>query len=220
MKLRTILTSAMAATALAAIPAPAGAHQADWSAAKQSEWQKMSSSRVSAETILRGDINGGTGEIATVDDLILSPTGNQVQYVLFELRQPLTNLDTEDAFVAWDNVDVSNAEYGEAEVRIVDTADAQAPEELTLTERQANRRLVSELIGADMTFADGQVREVEDILFDPKTGIVRDYVVDFDQETVFDLDQRRVPASLVSIDANGGLRTAQPLTWSYEVWIL
>lgn len=163
---------------------------------------------------------GGLNPIASVDDLILSPDGRRVQYVLFDQRGLYFRLRSGNGFVEWTNIDVRPSTGIGPGLVVGDAESGKEPEEIALTRSQAERRLVSNLLDSRMTFADGQTLRVSDILFHPESGELSDFVVQMNDDSLFDDDQRRIPASMVTVDANGGLRVNQPTTYRYEIWVL
>ncbi|MEQ5788166.1 hypothetical protein J3454_09695 [Erythrobacter sp. NFXS35] len=210
---------ALAAAGLGMV-APAMAQNNDWAMQREQQRQANMAERVSAEEMLDGDISNGFNPIASVDDLILSPDGRQVQYVLFDQRGLYFPLNSGNGFVEWSNVDVRPGFGFDPELVVSDVESGKEPQEIALTRSQANRRMVSNLLDSSLTFTDGRTLPVSDILFHPDTGMLSDYVVQMNADSLFDDDQRRVPASMVTVDANGGLRVNQPTNYRYEVWVL
>lgn len=208
-----ILVVGLASTMLAL---PAAAQTAEQTA----EWERWYEARqnvANAEDILAGEVHNRFNILGNVTDLILSPSGNQIQYILYEVPYPYSAFGAEDGFVAWDNVTLERSTTG-INVRIDDEAAARLPEELTLTRGQADHRLVSNIIGEDVGFSDETEREIEDILFNPSTGAVTHYVVQMDEESLFATDSRRVPASMVSISEQGEISISSPADYDYELW--
>lgn len=210
---------ALAAAGLGMV-APAMAQNTDWATQREQQRQANMAERVSAEEMLDGDISNGFNPIASVDDLILSTDGRQVQYVLFNQRGSYFPFETGNGFVEWANIDVRAGLGSGPELVVNDEASGKAPQEIALTRSQANRRMVSNMLDSSLTFTDGRTLPVSDILFHPETGMLSDYVVQMNAESLFDDDQRRVPANMVTVDANGGLRVNQPTTYRYEIWVL
>lgn len=216
MTIRSILLAGLGGLALASTPAAAQTMDREsWQ-----QWQEMRNSAVSAESMMTGDVTNGFNMLGNVEDLILNASGTQVQYILYDIPFPYSHYGSDKGFVAWDNIAVERGAGTGLDLRIDSEESAYAKDELKLTRAQGERRMVSKIIGSDVRFNDGQMREVEDILFDPDTGMLTHYVVQFDNETLFGDDPRRIPASMVSIHSNGTLSIAQPVTYDYEVWIL
>lgn len=71
---------------------------------------------------------------------------------------------------------------------------------------QAERQLVSRIIGRRMYFAPDEPRRIEDMLIDRETGEVVHYVVETDRNAIFRADRRTVPAEQVTI----GIRARSP----------
>jgi len=199
--------------------APAVAQTADWTTQREQQRQANMAERVSAEEMLDGDISDGMSTVGPVEDLILSPDGRRVQYVLFDQRRTFFRLSAGNGFVEWDNVDVREGAGFEPDLVVTDAESGKEPQEIALTRSQANRRLVSNLIDSNLTFMDGRALRVSDILFNSETGELSDYVVQMNEDSLFDDDQRRIPASMVTVDANGELRVNQPTTYRYDIWV-
>ena len=207
------------ATAGVGMVAPAVAQTTDWTTQREQQRQANMAERVSAEEMLDADISSGMNPVGPVDDLILSPDGRRVQYVLFDQRSTFFRLSAGNGFVEWDNVDVRQGGGFEPDLVVTDAESGKEPQEIALTRSQANRRLVSNLIDSNLTFMDGRALRVSDILFNSETGELSDYVVQMNEDSLFDDDQRRIPASMVTADANGELRVNQPTTYRYDIWV-
>lgn len=207
------------ATAGFGMVAPTVAQTTDWTMQREQQRQANMAERVSAEEMLDADISSGMNPVGPVDDLILSPDGQRVQYVLFDQRSTFFRLSAGNGFVEWDNVDVRQGAGFEPDLVVTDAESGKEPQEIALTRSQANRRLVSNLIDSNLTFMDGRALRVSDILFNSETGELSDYVVQMNEDSLFDDDQRRIPASMVTVDANGELRVNQPTTYRYDIWV-
>ncbi|MDT0575809.1 hypothetical protein RM533_06380 [Croceicoccus sp. F390] len=214
------LLAATAATAMA-VAAPAAAQMQRMDPA--TAWSQYSEARknmASAGNVMSGDVTNGFNMLGNIRDLILTPNGSQVEYVLYEVPFPWSTYGANDrGFVAWDNVAIEGSFGGDLNIRIDDDADAQSPDRLTLTAAQAERRLASNIIGSMLTFSDGQQREIEDILFDRNSGAITSYVVQFDNQSVFGSDTRRIPASAVTMQADGRMMLRTPSNTDYLIWI-
>ena len=216
MKLKYIISAALGSLALAI--APAATAQTD-NAQAWLDWQEANTQSVSAERMMTGDVTNGFNMLGNVRDLILNPAGTQIQYVLYEVPFPYSFYGGEDGFVAWDNVAIERGVGTGLDLRIDDDASRQAKEQLALTRREAENRMVSRIVGESVSFPGGATREITDILFDPATGMLTDYVVEMNEDSLFDEDARRIPASMVTRDPSGVLMVAQPVTYTYEVWV-
>ena len=217
MKTPTTLKAGLAALA-ATLATPAIAQ--NMSAEEWAEWQDAQNETVSAERMMGGDVSNGFNFMGDVRDLVLNPAGTQIQYILYEVPQPWSFYGNEDGFVAWDNIRVERGIASGIDLTIDDEESLYAKDQLRLTRSQAENRLVSRIVGGDMRFADGSVREIQDILFDPDTGMLTDYIVELDEDSLFDEDTRRIPASMVSLDPDGLWIVAQPVTYDWEIWVL
>jgi hypothetical protein len=219
MHLSSALATGLAAAALLASPALAQqTTQQDYRTA-WSQWQQANNETVSADRIMRGDVTNGFNMLGTIDDLILNEQGNRIEYVLYEVPQSYLLYGNDDGFVRWDNVALERGYGAGVDVRIDDDAEAGAKEELTITRREAGSRMVSRIVGSEMMFAGGTMREIEDILFDPESGMITHFVVELDEDSLFDSDTRRIPATMVNMDAQGRWMAAQPVTYDWEIWV-
>lgn len=216
MKTRTLLAAALSGTALTAAPAVA---QDDMRAA-QDRYNAAMNETASAERMMSGEVSHVFRQLGEVRDLILDPAGQRVEYILYETPMIGRIYGGEDGFVRWDNVEIERGAGTSLDLRIDDPASAESKDRLTITRSEADDRLVSRIIGGEMMFADGQMREIDDILFDPDTGALQHYVVEFDTESLYTEDTRLVPAAMVSLDEERGTWiVAQPVTYTYETWI-
>jgi hypothetical protein len=126
----------------------------------------------------------------------------------------------EDGFVRWDNIEVERGVGSGLDLRIDGEASAYAKEQLQLTRAEAGDRLVSRIVGSDLTFSDGQMREIDDIQFDPESGMITNFVVEMDEDSLFDEDTRLVPAAMVMLDPQGVWTVRQPVTYNWTVWAM
>lgn len=216
MKMKYIISAAVGSLALAI--APAASAQTE-SAEAWIDWQEANTQSVSAERMMSGDVTNGFNMLGNVRDLILNPAGTQIQYVLYEVPFPFSFYGAEDGFVAWDNVAIERGVGTDLDLRIDEDESRRAKEQLALTRQQAENRMVSRIVGESMRFPGGAMREITDILFDPTTGMLTDYLVEMDEDSLFEEDMRRIPASMVTLDPSGVLIAAQPVTYTYQVWI-
>ena len=215
MKLKALMTAGLGAAALMATPAMAQAQTSqDW-AQRQAQ-----NETVSAQRMMSGDVTNGFNMLGNVSDLVLNERGTGVEYILYEVPFPYDVYTAEDGFVRWDNVEVERGVGTGLDLRLDDGASAYAKEQLRLTRAQAGDRLVSRIVGSDITFADGQTREIDDIQFDPETGMVTNFVIEMDEDSLFDEDTRLVPASMVMLDPQGVWMVTQPVTYNWTVWAM
>lgn len=216
MKLAILFAAGLATTALGAAPAIG---QSTMEQAHERYRQAMNET-VSASRMMSGDVTNGFNQLGDVRNLVLDETGERIAYILYETPYPASFYGEDDGFVRWDNIAIERGAYSGLDLRIDDDATDYRKEQLTLTKAEADDRLVDTIVGGDMMFADGEMREIEDILFDPETGVVTNYVVEFDEDSLFDTDTRLVPASMVSLDEDRDYwMVSQPTTYEYRVWI-
>lgn len=201
MTLRKSMAAGMAATALTAAPALAQS-QMD---ADYDRYKMAMSETVSADRMMSGDVTNGFNKLGDVSTLILDPTGQRIEYILYEVPYPWSTFGDEDGFVRWDNVSIESAGYGGLDLRIDDDQQPYTKDQLRITRMEADGRLTNRIIGGDIRFSGGEMREINDILFDPETGMVTHYVVEFDEDSLFDEDTRRVPADWVTLDEQRGI---------------
>ncbi|PLW81267.1 hypothetical protein CWI75_16710 [Kineobactrum sediminis] len=213
MKLNTFVVATVLASALSA--GPLLAQTEDEKAKMQKDiqnWAAMREEAIPAGEILAGDVKNIANPVGQVEELILNEKGTRIQYVLFEVPYPYSFYTGEDGFVNYKAVEVEDGYYGGVNLLIRD-ADVDLPrDQLKLTKGEARGRLVSRLIGSDIKFADGQMREVEDILVHPKTGMVTHYVVEMNPDALFDDDSRTIRATKVSIKKDGSIVTDLKVT--------
>jgi hypothetical protein len=206
----------LATAALGAAPALAQSSMEE----AHDHYTKAMNETVSATRMMSGDVTDGFSQLGDVSDLILGPSGESIEYILYETPYPVAFYGADDGFVRWDNVEIERGGFAGLDLRIDDGAEPYAKEQLRITRSEADDRLVDNIIGGDMMFADGEMREIEDILFDPDSGMVTNYVVEFDEDSLFDEDTRLVPASMVSLDEERDYwMVSQPVNYEYEVWV-
>lgn len=82
-----------------------------------------------------------------------------------------------------------------------------APEEFELTAAEADRRLVSRLIGERLHFPNEASREIEDMLIDRQTGAVTHWIVDMEDDSLFSAERRAIPVDRISIEEDEDLST-------------
>ncbi|AOL21999.1 hypothetical protein Ga0102493_11970 [Erythrobacter litoralis] len=216
MKLKTLIAAGLATTALGAAPALGQSTMEE----AHDRYQQAMNETVSAERMMSGDVTNGFNQLGDVRNLVLDQTGQRIEYILYDVPYPSSFYGEDDGFVRWDNVAIERGGFDGLDLRIDDDAEDYRKEQLTLTKAEADGRLVDNIVGADMMFADREMREIEDILFDPETGMITHYVVEFDEDSLFDEDTRLVPASMAGLDESGDYwMVSQPTTYEYQVWI-
>lgn len=211
------LAAALATTALVATPATGQDDMREM----QSRNDAAMAESVSAERMMSGEVSRAFRSMGEVTDLILDPAGQKVEYILYETPTIARIYGGEDGFVRWDNITIERGIGSGLDLRIDDEASAQAKDELTITRSQAGKRLVSDILEGELMFADGQRREVEDVLFNPETGMLTDFVTEMDADSLYTKDRRRIPASMVRYDEGRDMwMIAQPTTYAWEAWVL
>lgn len=188
-----------ASAALLALPLADLAAAADWDS-----WSAMNEEVVSAKDVLSADVTNLLNPVGQVSDLVLNPSGTQIQYVLFEVPYPYSFYGAEDGFATFDGIDFEVGGALTLNVQLTGE-EPQGPEELTLTASEADHRLLSNIIGEPLQFSDDETRRIRDVLVDRDTGALTHYVVDMDADSLFDVDRRTLPADMVSIDEDGAV---------------
>lgn len=162
---------------------------------------------VSAQTLLGADVRNVVNPIGNVRDLVLNEDRTAIEYVLYEVPYPYSLMDAQNGFVAFDNLAIEAGATLATDLRIDDEA-ARGPEELTLDRREADHRMVSRILEDHVVFADGQqVREVEDILVDRKSGKILGYVVNRNPDAWFNEEPLMVPPHEITIRSDGNVTT-------------
>lgn len=172
------------------------------------EWRMMRGEVVEAEALLRAEVGNGLNPVGSVRDLVLTPDGSEIQYILYETSYPYSFYGGKDGFARYDGVEFGMGRGFDVTLRLEAEDSAGAPEELTLTRDQARSRLVSRIVGEYLEFSGDQLREVRDLLIDKDSGAVRYYVVETDNEAMFGTEPRTIPADRVTIEDDGRLTTA------------
>lgn len=168
------------------------------------DWHKMQEEVISAEAILGGDVSNGLNPVGSVDKLILSEDGSRVEYILYDVPYPYSFYGAQDGFTTFEGVEFMH--WGnDVTVRFDDDEEPRAPEELELTETEAESRLVENVIHETVMFENEELREVEDLLIDRDNGEIVYFVVDMEAESLFDSDRRAIPADMISIQDDGSL---------------
>jgi len=175
------------------------------------DWKSMREQMIRASDVMGGEVTNGLNPMGDVRDLVLSPDGQTVEYVLYETDFSMGVYGNEDGFVRFDNASFQDQVYGELELRIDDDEDAMAKEELRLTRGEADHRLVSNMIGTSIVFGDDNAREVEDLLINRKNGKVSHIVFEMNDDAIFNEELRTLAINRVEIDEQGGLSTSMDL---------
>ncbi|MFW6093944.1 MAG: hypothetical protein ACODAC_08230 [Pseudomonadota bacterium] len=171
--------------------------------ASNERFRQRRESMVSANDLLAADVTNGLNPVGNVRDLVLNQEGTRVEHVLYEVPYPYSLYGTENGFVSFDNVAVQPTVGFGMNVSFDDESDRQDPETLRLGEDEAERRLVSEILGGDVTFAGDESRQIEDVLFDRETGEIVGYVVNENPDSFFNDEPRLVSAGEVEITDDG-----------------
>lgn len=190
------------------------------------DWSKMREQVVGADDILAADVTSGIRQVGKVNELVLTPDGSAVQYVLYEVPYPYRTFGGEAGFTTFDGIDLRAAGGADVGVHFTGTESHSAPEQLRLSASEADHRLVSEMLGDPLHFSDGETRTITDLLVDRDTGVVTHFVVDMEAQSLFDMDRRSIPADMVEIDAGGtvtastDIRGVDEITQQYDPGLL
>lgn len=171
------------------------------------DWKKMDEKLISADEVLSGDVTNGFNPVGNVRDLVLNPEGGAVEYILYDVPYPYGIYGATDGFVSFDNVALERSAGLNLNVRFDDEA-AKGKEELRLTATEADHRLLSNLLDEPLVLSNDNTRKLEDVLIDRKSGDIAYYVVQMDEESLFNEDPRAIPADQVSVDADGSLEAS------------
>lgn len=201
--------SALALAISAAVHAEPPYKEASDQATAQHDWEKLREKVINANEIMGGDVTNGLSTYGDVRDLILSRDSQRVEYILYEVPYPYSFYGSEDGFIRFDNAAFDTAGAFDLRVRIDDEESKFAAEELTLTRGQADHRLVSNIIGEPLGFTSepGAFKEVENLLIDRDSGQVTHYVIEMNDESLFNSEPRAIPAARVNVDGQGRLST-------------
>lgn len=180
-------------------------------------WSKMREQVVGADDILGGDVTSGVRQIGEVTELVLTPDGSAVQYVLYEVPYPFRVFGGERGFAAFEGIDFRAAAGADVGVHFVDAGSHRAPEELRLSASEADHRLVSELLGDPLHFSDGETRTITDVLVDRETSTLTHFVVDMEAQSLFDMDRRSIPADMVEINKGGTVTASMRISGVDEI---
>ncbi len=182
---------------------------AETTATSMSEIHDMKGELISAGSILQAQVWSEHNDYAgNVSKLVLNEQQDALQYILYEGPNPWDNMAYESGFITFDNSDFEYGSVNLVEVRYEVPEDSMAPDELRLTKSQAQGRLISNLIGSEVTFTDNQTRVVEDILFNIDSGEIAYFLVDMDPNAMFATERRAIPADSVSINDSGHVMAA------------
>lgn len=167
------------------------------------EWNEMRKEAIPAEGVLAGKVKNFTNTIGRVEHLVLNEAKDDIEYVIFEVPYPYSFYTGEDGYLNYDSLDVEHDVTGGINLVVKDADVTYPPDKLKLTKTQVDDRMVSRLIGSEMTFSDGSQREVQDLLIHPKTGKVTHFVIEMKPDAVFSEEPRTVRAKNVSIGEKG-----------------
>ncbi len=167
---------------------------ADWQG-----WTKMQQQVASVDSLLRGQVSNGLNPFADVSNFVLSPTGDKIQYVMYEAPYPYQLYGAQSGFVAYKDVNLAVGGNWTPNVIVATHGKLHGPDELDLTGAQARDRLWSRLETKRVTFPSGATRAIDDLLIDRKTGDVKAWVVERKDDAVFASDRLAIPADTISI---------------------
>ncbi len=166
-------------------------------------WREIRDRTVGAKDLLAADVTSGFNPVGNVRDLVLNEDASQVEYVLYEVPYPYQLYGADNGYVAFENVAVDPGVSFDLNLRFDDPADAEDPTTLELTREEADRRLVSRILGDTVSFAGEETRPLEDILIDRQTGRITHYVVNNNPDAWFNDEPRAIPAAEVAISDEG-----------------
>lgn len=173
--------------------------------------REMRQQAVRASEILRGNISNGLNPVGQTKNLVLDAAGNQLEYVIFEAENMPFEFYVNRGFVNWGDVDLqSSSTIGGLDLRADIEDRPLGPDEIRITEDEADQRLVSKIIDSALYIGDEDTRRIEDLLIDPETGEVTHFVVGWDSDSLFSSTRRAIPASAVTFE-DGLWQTGMPV---------
>lgn len=195
--------------------AQAGPCKAEWQryekerAQADTEWTEMQDKVIKANVLMSADVTNAFNPLGSVRDLVLSQDSSSVEYVLYDVPYPYSFYGSDDGFASFDNVAIESPVMTDLQLRIDDEESARAKEELRLTKGEADHRLVSNIIGADISFPEENrtTKEIENLLINRKNGRVTHFVIEMDNDSLFSEAPRAIPADRVDIDERGRMST-------------
>lgn len=186
-------------------------------AGAQDDASEMQKEAMSAESVLSADVRNGVGPVGQVSDLVLSSEGDEIQYVLYNVRYPYRFYGGEDGFSTFEGAEFWRAAGGDLAARFEAEESDRAPERLELTASEADNRLVSRVLDERVQFADDATRRITDMLIDPETGAVTHYVASAASESLLAPGRRVIPADSVSIGDGGNVTAATDVDGSTRI---
>lgn len=159
---------------------------------------------VSATDILDGDVTNGLNTVAKVDGLVLDEQSETLAYVVLDAEPPVWEFLAGDGYVPADAVGYARGvDRANLEIRAEPSAaEGGAPDRIAITEEEAQRRLIDQILRERLAFADQQDRAIDDLLLDPETGEVTHFVVRIDDGR-FMARRLALPAAHVERTAEG-----------------
>ncbi len=178
----------------------------EWSQSDAQKWREMRQNAVKASEILRGSVTNGLNSVAQVQNLVLSEDGSEVEYIVYNANSPIWNVHLGDGYTSYNTVDLETSSLaGGIDVRIGTSGQVKGPEDIRITQDEADKRLVSRIMNEQIQLQSGMY-EIEDILIQPETGKVTHYIIGSDPDAVFSNGKRTVRADRVSF-RNGEYRS-------------
>lgn len=158
---------------------------------------------IKASNIIYSDITNGLNTFGRIENVLLNKNSDAVEYLFFETSNTFRPVSNTKGFVEINNVKFNADAGGKLQVLVQDTDAQRKPTELKVTKKEAEYRLVSKLLDEYMVFSDQQMRQIDDIIIDRKTGKVKYFTVDMATDGFFSDDVRAIPASEVHIKWSG-----------------
>lgn len=212
-RIRSSIARTLGVSALAgALPLAGSAVAADWNG-----YTKMQEEVISAGDLLSARVSDGASPVGDVSDLVLDPAGHEVEYILYDTPYPFSFFGSRNGFATFEGSDFEVGSTLSLEVRFEGRPPADAPEDLKITEDEADNRLLSHVIGGWMRFDDAEMRKITDVLVDRDNGTITHFVVDMDAQSLFDVDRRAIPATMVTIAPDGDVRASTDIQGVDEI---
>lgn len=169
------------------------------------DWMTMRAEVLNAQQLIGSDVSNGVTSMGMVSDLVLSPDGKKVQYLLFEVPYPTSLWDGDDGFVAFEDVVFEPGLGLDVQVSFDPEESVRLPDQLELSVDELDRRLASRVLDRQIDFEGAAAVEIKNMFVDRETGDVTHYVVETDPAAIFRSERRTVPADRVVIGEDGGL---------------
>ncbi|MDX1538045.1 PRC-barrel domain-containing protein [Arsukibacterium sp.] len=167
---------------------------------------------IKASNIIYSDITNGLNTFGRIENVLLNRNSDAVEYLFFETSNTFRPVSNTKGFVEISNVKFNADAGGKLQVLVKDTNAQRKPQELEVTHKEAEYRLVSKILDEYIMFSDQQMRQIDDILIDRKTGKIKYFTVDMATDGFFSDDIRAIPADEVHIKWSGQVKSSASLT--------